>query len=92
MPLWFFPALLGLFAIVSLAAGAWLLLHMRDVARVFSGKRDGEIVPGPGSRHASRSAVWLGLAVFNAGWIACVLIWVFAIEADVTNTVVGGAI
>lgn len=87
MPLWFFPALLGLFAVVSLAAGLWLLLHMRDVARVFSGKREGEVVAGPGRRHASQSAVWLALAVFNVGWIACVLIWVFAIGGD-ANAVV----
>lgn len=87
MPLWFFPALLGLFAIISLAAALWLLLHMRDVARLFSGRRDGELVPGAGRRHASRQAVWTAILVFNAAWIVCVLIWVFAIGGD-ANAVV----
>lgn len=82
MPLWFFPALLGLLAIISLTAGLWLLLHMRDVARVFSGKREGELVPGPGGRHASHRAVWIAILVFNAGWIACVLLWLFTIGGD----------
>ena len=62
MPLWFFPALLGLFAIISLGAGLWLLLHMRDVVRMVSGRHDGELVPGPGRRRAPPSAVWLALA------------------------------
>lgn len=87
MSLWFFPALLGLFAAISLAAGLWLLLHMGDVARIFSGRREGELVPGPGRKHASRASVWLALAVFNAAWIASVLIWVFAIGGD-ANAVV----
>ena len=64
MPLWFFPALLGLFAIISLGAGLWQLLHMRDVVRMVSGRHDGELVPGPGRRRAPPSAVWLALAIF----------------------------
>ena len=87
MPLWFFPALLGLFAVICLAAGLWLLLHMRDVARLFSGKRDGELVAGPGRKAASRNAVWTALIVFNAAWIACVLIWVFTMGGDANEVV-----
>lgn len=82
MPLWFFPALMGLFAIVSLLTGIWLLLHLRDVARVFSGDEEGEMVEGPGKRTASRAQVWLFLVIFNAGWIAALAIWIFAIGGD----------
>ena len=57
MPLWFLPALIALFAVVSLGAGIWLLLHLRDVARVFRGNRPGELVRGPGKRRATPAAV-----------------------------------
>lgn len=82
MPLWFFPALIGVCAIISLLAGIWLVLHLRDVAGLFSGRRDGEMVRGPGRQDASRAKVWALILVFNAGWIASVLIWVFAIGGD----------
>lgn len=82
MPLWFFPALMGLLATVSLIAGIWLLLHLRDVAGVFSGHGQGEMVRGPGKRRASKSRIWLAIVVFNAGWIACLLIWIFVIGGD----------
>lgn len=82
MPLWFFPALIGLCAIISLVAGIWLLLHLRDLAGLFSGSRDGEMVRGPGRRRASAGTVWFAILVFNAGWIAAVLIWIFAMGGD----------
>lgn len=86
MPLWFFPALLALFAVVSLAAAVWLLLHMNSVARVF--RKHGDIVPGRRTRgEASRMAVYLALFVFNAGWISCVIIWIFAISGDLNRVV-----
>lgn len=88
MPLWFFPGLLGLFAVVSLVTGIWLLLHLPDVARIFSGTRDGEIVPGPMKRRASPSAVWFALLLFNAGWIACIIIWVFVMAGQANDLVV----
>jgi hypothetical protein len=78
---------LGLFAATAIAAALWLLIHARDVARTFSGRREGEIVPGPGRRQATSFAVWTGLAVFNLAWIACVLIWVYTIGGD-ANAVV----
>lgn len=81
MPLWFFPALLGLLAIVSLIAGIWLLLHLRDVAGLFSNSSN-ELVRGPGQKRASRGTVWLAIAVFNAGWIAAVLLWIFVMGGD----------
>lgn len=87
MPLWFLPALLALFAVVSMVAGIWLLLHLRDVARVFRGDGEGEMVRGPGRRRASPGAVWTALLVFNIGWIACILIWIFVMGGD-ANTLV----
>ena len=87
MPLWFLPALIALFAIASLAAGVWLLLHLRDVARLFRGDRDGEIVRGPGRRRATPAAVLTALLIFNAGWIACIVIWIFVLGGE-ANTVV----
>lgn len=87
MPLWFLPALLGLCAAVSLAAGLWLLLHLRDVASVFSGRREGELVPGPGRKRASDKAVWIAILVFNAGWIACLVLWLLTAGGE-ANVVV----
>ena len=82
MPLWFFPSLIGILASSSLVAGIWLVLHLRDLARLFSADRSNDIVRGPGKRHASRRRVWLALFIFNAGWIASVLIWIFVIGGD----------
>ena len=87
MPLWFFPALMALFALLSLASGIWLLLHLPDLARVFRGDRDGDLVPGPTKRRASPSAIWLALALFNASWIACVLIWILVIGGDANQAI-----
>ena len=87
MPLWFLPALIALFAIASLAAGIWLLLHLQDMARVFKGDRVGEMVRGPGHRRATSAAVWTALVVFNTGWIACIVIWIFVLGGE-ANTVV----
>ena len=87
MPLWIFPALIALFAVISLVAGIWLLLHLRDVARVFRGDRPGEMVRGPGRRRSTPAAVWAALILFNAGWIACIIIWVFVLSGE-ANTVV----
>lgn len=90
MPLWFFPALIALCAIVSLAAGIWLILHLRDVARLFRGNRPGGMVRGPGRQRATSAAVWTALVIFNAGWIACILIWIFVLAGE-ANTVVNAA-
>jgi len=73
---------MGILATVSLIAGIWLALHLRDIARTFSGSEDGELVRGPGKRQASRRRVWAAIFVFNAGWIACVVIWIFVIGGD----------
>lgn len=88
MPLWFFPALLGLFVIVSLVSFIWLLLHLPDVARVFRGDREGEIIPGPATRRASRARVWLMLILFNAGWVGCLIIWSSVISGGANQVVV----
>jgi len=62
MPLWFFPALLGLCAAISAFSGIWLLLHLQAVASLFSGKAD--IVPAPSPPRVSRKAVILALVLF----------------------------
>lgn len=82
MPLWFFPTLIGLLATASLIAGIWLLLHLRDVAGLFSADPTNDLVRGPGRRRASRGTVWVVLFIFNAGWIASLLIWIFVIGGD----------
>ena len=87
MPLWFLPALIAFFACVSLGAGIWLLLHLRDVARVFRGEKPGQMVRGPGPRRATPAAVWTALVIFNAGWVACAIIWIFVLGGE-ANTFV----
>ena len=81
MPLWFFPALVGVLAAASLLAGIWLLLHLRDVAAVF-GRHSGEIARGPGRRRASNGAVWAAIILFNAGWIGALVVWLFVMGGD----------
>jgi hypothetical protein len=85
MPLWFFPALLALSAIVALGAGIWLLIHAQAVASLFRGR--GDIVPAARRPRASRGAVLLALVLFNAGWIASVAIWSFAISGEANDVV-----
>ena len=91
MPLWFFPALLGALATISLIAGIWLLLHLPDVARVFSGSRPTEFVRNSGRKAASRGAVWIALILFNGGWIACLLLYVFVMSGDANEVVRSGS-
>ena len=86
MPIWFFPALLALSAVVSLAAGIWLLLHAQAVAVFF--RRHGDMVPAPHKPRASRGAVFLALALFNLGWISSIAIWTFAITSEANDAVV----
>lgn len=82
MPLWFFPALIAFFAVVSLAAGIWLLLHLRDVARIFRGEKPGQMVRGPGPRKATPAAVWTAVAIFNGGWIVSIIIWFLVLSGE----------
>lgn len=82
MPLWFFPALIAFFAVISLTSGIWLLLHLRDLARLFRGDRPGEMVRGPGRKRATPAAVWTALIIFNVGWIACIVIWIAALSGE----------
>ena len=91
MPLWFFPTLMGALATISLAAGIWLLLHLPDVARVFRGSRSGEFVRNSGRKAASRGAVWIALILFNGGWIACLLLYVFVMSGDANEVVRSGS-
>ncbi len=65
MPLWFFPALLGLSGVVTMAAGIWLLLHLTALARMFAGRAD--IVPARARPLASRRTLKRMLAAFLGG-------------------------
>ena len=65
MPLWFFPALLGLSAIVTMVCGIWLLLHLTALAHVFAGKAD--VVRPPAWPRASRRTVKRMLGGFLGG-------------------------
>ncbi|GGC28024.1 hypothetical protein GCM10011371_14430 [Novosphingobium marinum] len=77
MPIWFYPTLLALCAVASLAAGIWLMLHLQALAHLFAGTAD--VRPAPSRPRASRKAVIFAVALFNAGWIASIVIWAFAI-------------
>ena len=90
MPLWFFPALIGVLSILSLVAGIWLLLHLRDVAAVFARHSD-EIARGPGRRRASSGAVWWAIILFNAGWIGALVVWLFVMGGD-ANVITDAAV
>jgi hypothetical protein len=85
MPLWFFPALLGLCAVLALLSGLWLLLHLQAVATMVRGHAD--VVPAPSKPRASRGAVWTAFALFNLGWIASVAIWTFALTGEANEVV-----
>jgi len=64
--------------VITLGAGIWLLLHLRDVARLF--RDDPDIAVGPGRKAASRSTVWFVLIVFNVGWIGALVFWSIVIS------------
>lgn len=85
MPIWFFPALLALSAVVSIAAGIWLLLHAQAVAVLFRDR--GDVVPGPSRSRASRRSVILALILFNLGWVASVAIWSYAISGQANEVI-----
>ena len=67
MPLWFFPALLAASALVTMASGIWLLLHLTALARAFAGNAD--VVPSPALPRASPRAVRLMLGTFGGGTV-----------------------
>ncbi|GAB5349719.1 hypothetical protein [Alteriqipengyuania sp. 357] len=86
MPLWFSGALLGSSATLYLTCGLWLLMHLPDAARIFSTGQSRAFVRGTGRQFASPGAVWFAVLVFNGGWIARVLLWVFAIAGNTCGT------
>ena len=89
MPLWTASLIMATFIVATLASGIWLLLYLDAVARLFAGKAD--VVPAPGKRTAPRSRVWLMLAIFNIGWIACILIGIYVMSGD-ANTIVDATV
>lgn len=78
MPITAFAVLLVICAVASLIAAIWLLLHLPALAHLFRGTAD--VVPGRRPPNASRAAVWTALIIFNVGWIASILIWVFVMS------------
>lgn len=85
MPLWFFPALLALCAVVALLSGIWLLLHLQAIAAMVRGHAN--VVPAPSKPRASRKAVWIAFALFNLGWIGSVAIWTFALTGGANEVI-----
>ncbi|KPP82471.1 hypothetical protein [Erythrobacter sp. HL-111] len=73
MPLITMQAAIFIIGVVTLGSGAWLLVHARDVARLF--RREPDIAVGPGRKQASKATTWTMLAVFNAGWIIALVFW-----------------
>lgn len=67
-----FSLLLGVAALVTLAAMIYLMINARSVALLF---RKAGLEPGPGRRVASKRAVIIALLAFNLGWIACIAIY-----------------
>jgi len=72
---------IAIFAIgvITLCTGTWLMLHARDVARLFRSEPD--VAVGPGRAQASRALTWTMLALFNAGWIGALVFWTLTIPA-----------
>ena len=73
MPLIYQQAGIFLIGVVTLASGAWLLIHARDVARLF--RTEPDVAVGPGRKQASKATTWAMLAVFNIGWIVALIFW-----------------
>jgi len=73
MPLIYQQIAIFLIGVVTLASGAWLLIHARDVARLF--RTEPDVTVGPGKKQASKATTWAMLAVFNAGWIIALVFW-----------------
>ncbi len=75
-----FPIIAVVFTLISLISMIYLMIHARDLARVFRGKRS-DIVTGPGVRQVSRKAIWTALILFNIGWIAAIATWSWGYNA-----------
>lgn len=73
MPLIYQQIGIFLIGIVTLGTGAWLLIHARDVARLF--RTEPDVAVGPGRKQASRPTTWTMLTLFNAGWIGALIFW-----------------
>ncbi len=63
-------------AVVSLAAGVWLIVHGASVAAAF--RKQPEIA-APRRGTQSKGRVWAAIIIFNLGWIAAAAIWTSSI-------------
>ncbi len=86
MPLLIPQILLALAILLACAAGVWLMINARSVARLF--RSTGLIEPGPGPRLHSKRAVLAVFVAFNLGWIASIAIWSWAMSDEAAETVV----
>lgn len=84
--MWIVPFALAVCAVASLIAGIWLVIHLPAVMRVFG--RHADIVPPRGRRRVPPHKVLLMLVIFNAGWIAAVVIWVWVIGGDANQVTI----
>ncbi len=87
MPLIIPQMLLALAVIATFAAGIWLMINARSVARVFRGNL---IDPGPGPRLASRRTVLAIITAFVLGFLASIAIWSWAMTDEAADAVQTG--
>jgi hypothetical protein len=80
VPLEVFPLALLAAILVTFAAGVYLLIHFRALARLLPSRH---LVPPQ-----SRGLVIAALIAFNVGWIASVAIWSFTASGEANDAVV----
>lgn len=88
MPLEVFPLALLAAILVTFAAGVYLLIHFRALARLLPSRH---LVPGLKTSRTppqSRGLMIAALIAFNVGWIASVAIWSFTASGEANDAVV----
>lgn len=86
MPLWLFPTLLAISALVTLIAGIWLLLHLTALAKDVAGNAD--VVPSPARPRASHGKVRLMLVTFVVATLATLVILVLVVSGVANDWIV----
>jgi len=86
MPLWLFPALLAVSALITLTSGIWLLLHLTALSRNVAGNAD--VVPSPARPRASRGRVRVLLATFVVATLVTLVILVLVVSGVANEWIV----